>query len=296
MSDIASIDDLAVPGPLVSTGWLAERLGHPGLVVLDGSWYLAAAGRDARAEYLAAHIPGALFFDLDQASDAAVPLPHTLPSAEAFTRFARALGIGAHDTVVVYDGSGVNLSAPRVWWMFRVFGHERVAVLDGGIGQWTREGRATAAGEARRPPGDFTARLRAAGVRGYASVRAALEERREQVVDTRPAERFDGSVPEPRPGLRSGHMPGSRNVPFASLVQEDGTMLPPQRLGALLAAAGVAADRPVIASCGSGTSACALLLALDLLGRRDTSLYDGSWSDWGGRADAPVETGGVTRK
>jgi thiosulfate/3-mercaptopyruvate sulfurtransferase len=295
MTDIKPFD-LTVPGPLVSTAWLADRLGRPGLMVLDGSWYLPAAGRGARAEYLAAHIPGALFFDLDQASDSAVPLPHTLPSAEAFTSFARALGVGAHDTVVVYDGSGVNVSAPRVWWMFRVFGLERVAVLDGGFGQWAREGRATAAGDEWRPPGDFTATLRTGAVRDYASVRAAMEARSAQIVDTRPADRFEGSVPEPRPGLRSGHIPGSHNVPFASLVRENGTMLPPERLGALLASAGVAADRPVIASCGSGTSACALLLALDLLGRRDASLYDGSWSDWGGRADAPVETDGATKK
>ena len=276
---------------LVSTGWLAERLGMPGLVVVDGSSYLPTSGRDAGAEYLAGHLPGAVFFDVDATSDPASPLPHMMPTADAFAARMRELGIGDEDHVVVYDGSGANLSAPRVWWMLRAMGHDRVSVLDGGIGLWRREGRPIATGPVRRAPGSFTPRPRPDRIRDLAAVRRALENGGEQVVDMRSAGRFAGTDPEPRPGLRGGHMPGSRNLPYTELVGPEGTMLPRERLRARLEAAGIAADRPVIASCGSGVSACALILALHLQGRDDVSLYDGAWAEWGGRTDTPVETG-----
>ncbi|HUF35458.1 MAG TPA: 3-mercaptopyruvate sulfurtransferase [Gemmatimonadales bacterium] len=280
------------PGPaLVSTEWLAGRLDRPGLVVLDGSAYLPASGRDPAAEYAAGHIPGAVFFDVDATSDRDSALPHMLPSPEAFAERMAALGIADDDHVVVYDGSGVNLSAPRVWWMFRVMGHDRVSLLDGGLGRWRREGRPLEAGVWRRPPARFTPRPRPGAVRDLDAVRAALESGSEQVVDMRSAGRFAGAEPEPRPGLRGGHMPGSLNLPFDQLVAEDGTLLPPERLRSRIAAAGIDPARPVVATCGSGLSACALIFALHLLGRDDVTLYDGAWTEWGGRPDTPVESG-----
>jgi thiosulfate/3-mercaptopyruvate sulfurtransferase len=278
---------------LVSTRWLAERLGEPGIVVVDGSSYLPTSGRDADAEYLAGHIPGAVFFDVDATSDPS-PLPHMMPTPAAFVARMRELGIGDENHVVVYDGSGANLSAPRVWWMLRAMGHDRVSVLDGGIGLWRREGRPIATGPVRRAPGSFTPRPRADRVRDLAAVRRALQQGSEQVVDMRSAGRFAGTEPEPRPGLRGGHMPGSRNLPYTELVGPDGTVLPLERLRARVEAAGIAPDRPVIASCGSGVSACALILALHLLGRDDVSLYDGAWTEWAGRTDTPIVTGPAT--
>jgi thiosulfate/3-mercaptopyruvate sulfurtransferase len=276
---------------LVSTEWLDARLGGPGLRVVDGSWYLPTSGRDAVAEYAAGHIPGAVFFDLDLTSDRATPLPHMLPSAEAFAERMSALGLSDDDDLVVYDGSGANLSAGRVWWMFRAFGHDRVAVLDGGMGKWGREGRPVEAGEVRPSRGRFSARLDPHRVRDLEAVRRNLDARREQVVDLRPAGRFAGTEPEPRPGLRGGHIPGSRSLPYDRLVAADGTLLPLPELRARLAEAGVDPRAPVVATCGSGTSAGALLLALDVLGYRDTALYDGAWTEWGGREDTPAETG-----
>ena len=275
--------------PLVSTAWLAGRLGDPSLRVLDASWYLPTANRDPRAEYLAAHVPGAGFFDLDAASDHATPLPHMLPEAAAFAAHVGGLGVGDDHDVVVYDGSGTNLSAARAWWMFRAFGHERVSVLDGGMQRWRAEGRPLESGPVERPAAAFTARLDRARVRDLAAMQAIVRDRSAQVVDMRPAGRFAGRDPEPRAGLRGGHMPGSVSVPSSELVQADGTALPLDALRARLAAAGVALDRPIVASCGSGTSACSLLLNLERLGVRDAALYDGSWSEWGGRDDTPVE-------
>jgi thiosulfate/3-mercaptopyruvate sulfurtransferase len=276
---------------LVSTEWLDARLGGPGLRVVDGSWYLPASGRDPAEEYAAGHIPGAVFFDLDASSDRASPLPHMLPDAESFARRMSVLGLSDTDDLVVYDGSGVNLSAPRVWWTFRTFGHDRVAVLDGGIVKWRREGRPLEAGLVAAIPGRFTARLDRTAVRDLEAVRANLGRGAEQVVDMRSAGRFTGAIPEPRAGLRGGHVPRSVNLPYEELVAEDGTLLPRDALRRRIALAGIDPARPIVATCGSGTSACALVYALHVLGHDAVSVYDGSWTEWGGRADTPVSTG-----
>ncbi|HZB27772.1 MAG TPA: 3-mercaptopyruvate sulfurtransferase, partial [Gemmatimonadales bacterium] len=237
------------------------------------------------------HIPGAIFFDLDASSDPDSPLPHMLPSPAAFARRMGALGLSDSDELVIYDGSGANLSAARVWWMFRVFGHPQVAVLDGGLGKWRAENRPLERGAVTLPPGQFSARFTRSMVRDLESVRANLEHPREQLVDVRSADRFTGRVPEPRPGLRQGHIPGSRNLPFTELVAPDGTILPDRHLRDRLQAAGIDISQPIVATCGSGTSACALVLTLELLGHRNTAVYDGAWSEWGSRADTPVVAG-----
>jgi thiosulfate/3-mercaptopyruvate sulfurtransferase len=274
----------------VATDWLAARLNTPGIRILDASWYLPGSARDAAAEYRAGHIPGALFFDIDAISDQQSPLPHMLPSADDFADRMSTLGLNDSDTLVIYDGSGVNLSAARVWWTFRTFGHNRVAVLDGGMGKWRSEQRPIDQGEVTLPPGNFTARLDARAVRGLADVRANLVSRSEQLVDVRSRGRFDGVEPEPRPGLRPGHLPGSINLPFTELVSGDGTLLPPETLRRRLTEAGIDLDAPVVATCGSGTSACALVLSLHSIGHTETAVYDGAWAEWGARADTPVET------
>ncbi|MDX2120182.1 MAG: 3-mercaptopyruvate sulfurtransferase [Gemmatimonadota bacterium] len=268
--------------PLVSTAWLGERLGAPGLVLLDASWYLPTAGRDARAEFQAAHLPGARWFDLDAASDHTSQLPHMLPPPAEFAAYVAGLGVSHDSTVVVYDGSGNNLTAARVWWMFRLFGHEQVAVLDGGLGKWRAEGRPLEHGPVRTVPGRFTARCEDPPVRTMAQVEVALARETAQVVDLRAAGRFEGREPEPRPGLPSGHMKGAINLPFSDLVAADGTGLPLDVLRARIRQAGIALDRPIIATCGSGTSACNLVLALARLGEGEVAVYDGSWTEWAG--------------
>lgn len=280
---------------VVTTEWLTTNLGRPDLRVIDGSWYLPGSGRDAATEYLAGHIPGAVFFDIDANSDPGNPLPHMLPTAERFAERMAALGLSDSDHIVVYDGSGQNLSAPRVWWTFRTFGHDRVSVLDGGIGKWRKEQRALEQGRVALPAGRFTARLDRSAVRDLASVRANIHHPVEQLVDTRSAGRFAGVEPEPRPGLRGGHVPGSLNLPFNDLVRSDGTILPVEELRSRLVDAGIDLSTPVVATCGSGTSACALVLGLHLIGHPRAAVYDGAWAEWGGLADTPVEAQPIPR-
>ena len=276
-------------GPMVSTAWLGEHVGEPGLRVVDATWYLPTLQRDARAEFREAHIPGAVYFDIDAIADRESKLPHMLPDAAAFGAAAGALGIGNDDRVVAYAGKHLSASA-RVWWTFRVFGHDRVAVLDGGFPRWREEGRPVESGEARPTASRFTARFRPELVASLEGVRHNLETRRAQILDARSAGRFAGTEPELRPGLRGGHIPGSLSLPYDRLFRrEDGTLLPAGDLRRLFEGAGVESGRPVVTTCGSGVTACVLALGLHLAGRQDVAVYDGSWTEWGGREDVPVE-------
>ncbi|HSK28811.1 MAG TPA: 3-mercaptopyruvate sulfurtransferase [Candidatus Limnocylindria bacterium] len=273
----------------VSTEWLAERLDDPNIAVVDGSWYLPAMKRDGFKEYQDAHIPRAVYFDIDEISDHGTTLPHMLPPPEAFALHMRRLGIGDGMTVVVYDGAGI-FSAPRVWWTLRVFGAQSVFILEGGLPKWKAEGRPVESGMAIPEPKKFTPQFDRNLVADLGRVEQALSAGAAQVVDVRPAERFRGEAPEPREGVRQGHMPGSLNVPASGIV-EDGTLASPEKIKSALAAGGVDLDKPVIASCGSGVSAAILWLALDSIGKPPDALYDGSWSDWGSRPDKPAVTG-----
>ncbi|MGH6952633.1 MAG: 3-mercaptopyruvate sulfurtransferase [Alphaproteobacteria bacterium] len=280
----------ALPFALVSTEWLARELGADDLRVLDASWHLPAMKRDAKAEFALRHVPGAVFFDIDEIADRSNPLPHMLPSADQFSAQVGALGVGDGDRVVAYDATGL-MSAARAWWMFRVFGHERVAVLDGGLPKWLSEGRAVEAGAPRAAPRRFTARFRPELVRSLGEVRENLSTKRDQLVDARSRGRFAATDPEPRPGLRGGHIPGSRSLPYTELTDATaGTVLPRDRLSAMFGAAGIDRGKPVVASCGSGVTACVLALGLHLIGHERAAIYDGSWTEWGGRADTPIET------
>jgi len=275
--------------PLVTTDWLAKHLTDPDVRVVDGTWHMPQAKRDPRAEFEAVHIPGAVFFDIDAIADRTTTLPHMLPSPEAFGAAVGALGIGNGQRVVVYDVRGV-VSAARVWWTFRAFGHDAVAVLDGGLRKWRAEGRPVQSGSAAPAHRAFAARLRPELVRDIEAMRANLLSRAAQVLDARSAGRFAGTEPEPRAGLRGGHIPGSLNLPYETLYRADGTLKAPDELRRAITAAGVDVSRPVVTSCGSGVTASVLALALYLVGRPDAAVYDGSWSEWGSRADTPVET------
>ncbi len=278
------------PDALVSTEWLAEHINAPDVRVVDASFYLPAENRNARQEYEDCHIPGAVFFDIDEICDTDSDLPHMLPSPEKFSSRVRRLGLGDGNRIVVYDGWGIR-SAPRVWWMFRAFGHGDVAVLDGGLPKWREEGRAVSDMPPVPRERHFTARLNTTMVRDYSHVLRNIDRKKEQVLDARSAGRFSGSDPEPRPGMRGGHIPGSVNLPYTDLLRkEDRTMLDADGLRAALAGIGFDSHRPVVTTCGSGVTASVIALALHLLGHREVAVYDGSWSEWGMREDAPIET------
>lgn len=275
----------------VSPGWLAAHLDDEKVRVVDASWYLPTEPRDPDAEYLAGHIPGAVRFNLDKVADTSVDLPHMLPSEADFSAAVGKLGIGDGDTVIIYDGAGL-FSAPRVWWTFRVFGVADVRILDGGLPRWRAEGRTIDTGIVTPTPRPFTARLDRARVRALDDVRAVLDKKTATVVDARPAARFRGEAPEPRPGVRGGHMPGAHNVPTGPLIVA-GALAPAETLAAAFAAGGVQVGDDVVTSCGSGVTAAILWLALETLGQPvdKLALYDGSWTEWGGRADTPIVTG-----
>lgn len=278
------------PKTLVSTDWLARHLGDPDLRIFDASWYLPDMGRDARAEYETAHIPGARFFDIDEMSDARSTLPHMAPPPEKFISRMRAMGVGDGHQVVVYDGAGL-FSAARVWWLLRLMGKTDVAVLDGGFPKWKAEGREIEDMAPMVRDRHITVSRNNALVRDVTQVARAIKLGDHDVVDARSPARFRGEEPEPRQGLRAGHMPGAKNLHYATLLSADGTMKSPAELEKLFAGAGVSLDKPVITTCGSGVTAAILSLALERIGHHAHSLYDGSWAEWGMYDDLGVETG-----
>ncbi len=275
--------------PLVSTAWLADRLGAPDIRIVDASWYLPGVERDAKADYAECHIPAAVYFDIDEIADTDNPLPHMLPAPEKFSSRVRKLGLGDGVRIVVYD-SGSWMASARVWWMFHVFGHDDIAVLDGGIAKWQAEGHPVDNRPVMPRDRHFTARMNTLLVRDVDQMLGNVESRRAQVLDARAAGRFDATVPEPRAGLRGGHIPGSLNLPYDRLIDADsGEMLPPDALAAAFDAAEVDRSRLIVTTCGSGVSAGVLSLALAVIGHRDGAVYDGSWTEWGGRDDTPIE-------
>jgi len=282
--------DPAVSDPLVSTAWLGERLGDPDVQVIDASWFMPAENRSGRAEYEAAHIPGAVFFDIDAIADRSTDLPHMLPSPDAFAREAGALGLRRDATVVAYDSSGIR-SAARVWWTLRVMGFPRVRVLDGGFPKWRAEGRAIEAGLPSPTPTVLRPAYDPELVRDIEAVRRVLAKHDAQLIDARAADRFRGEAPEPRAGLRAGHMPGALNLPFNEVIGPEGTLKLASELRRAFEAAGADLAAPIVTSCGSGITAAVLALALARIGREDVAVYDGSWTEWGGRVDTPVVSG-----
>lgn len=276
---------------LIETDELARDLGAPDLVIIDATWYMLNEGKDAHAEYLGEHIPGALFFDIDEIADTKSTLPHMLPPPEKFSSRMRGMGVGDGSRIVVYDSRGLY-SAARVWWTFRVMGVDDVSVLNGGLPKWRREGRPLERGAPpNRTTRHFTARRNLELVRDLSDMKALLKDKSAQIIDARAPERFAGKAPEPRAGLRSGHIPGSHNVPFGKLLNQDGTLKSAPELQRLFEQAGVDLNKPVVTSCGSGITASVLALGLAELGHRRTSVYDGSWSEWGADQSLPIETG-----
>ncbi|MDG4884659.1 3-mercaptopyruvate sulfurtransferase [Mesorhizobium sp. WSM4884] len=274
---------------IVDADWLEKRLGTPGLTIIDASWYLPTQQRNAHAEYVATHIPGARFLDQDAVSDPDSKLPHTLASPQYFAQYVGSMGVSADDTIVVYDGPGL-FSAPRAWWMFRVMGVFQVYILNGGFDRWKAEGRPVTAEPTKTAPCVFYADFDAGRVVSLDEMRRIVGSGESQIADARSPGRFAGTDPEPRPGVRSGHMPGAHNVPVAALA-ENGELLPKDRLRKVIEDAGIDLSKPVVTSCGSGITAAAISLALETVGHTDNRLYDGSWTEWGGLSDTPVVTG-----
>jgi thiosulfate/3-mercaptopyruvate sulfurtransferase len=278
-------------GKLVTTEWLAAELGKPDLIVFDATKYLPNEAQDGKAEFVRAHVPGAQYFDIDQIADPDTDLPHMVPTPGRFAKLMGGLGVGNGSRIVFYDQKGLA-SAARGWWLMRLFGHAAVAVLDGGLPKWLKEGRAVQGGEAPAPAASsFRPDYRAGRLRGIGDLLANVSSGAELVVDARSAGRFTAAVPEPRAGMRSGHIPGSVNLPYTALLHDDGTFRSAEEVRRLFAAAGVDGTRPVVTSCGSGVTACILTLGLTLAGLAEGAVYDGSWTEWGGRSDTPVEVG-----